>query len=317
MTHPWTVTLMNDMELWAEKSGVDFVWTDANNDSADQLNDIRDLLAKDPDLLFAFPLQEEPLAPIAQWCLKAKVPLITLDRRLAVDPDGRGYVTFIGADLSRQGYQNMTILAEKLFDKYGDYVGNVVELRGTIGSSADNAEHRGTMAALEYLPGIKLVASQSGDYARAKGLTIMENWLKMYPKGQIDGVICNNDEMALGAIQAIKEAGRTELLGWVTGVNAQREALQAILDGEILCSNMNGPYYGETAFKIGMAYLKNGEVPPKYVPLPIPQYRADSDRELRRAKMAYDYCIYNDVQYPPIRLWWDLGKKVGLKTPKY
>jgi len=316
MNHPWRVTFTNDMKLWAEKMGVDFIWTDGNNDSADQLNDCQDLLAKDPDLLFLSPLQKEPLTPVAEWCRKAKVPLIVIDRTLAVEPDGKTYLCFIGADLARQSFQNAIILAEKLFRKYGDYVGNIVEIRGTIGSGADIDQHRGTMEALEMLPGIKLLASQSGDYLRAPSLKIMENWLKMFPRGQIDGVICNNDEMALGALQAIKEAGRDELLGWVTGVNGQREALKALIDGELLCTNMNGPYWGETSFKAAMSYLREGKVPPPYISLPIPQYRSDIPLEQKRAKQAYDYCVYNDIQYPPITLWWEVGKKLGLQIAK-
>ncbi len=314
MNHPWRVTFTNDMELYAKRNNVDLIWLDGNNDAADQLSDVQDLLSKNPDLLFISPLQAEPLTPIVQWAAQKNVPVIGIDRTLAVEPDGKTYLAFIGADLAQQNYANMQIMAEKLKQKYGSVRGKIVELRGTIGSGADNDQKRGLDLALKSMPGVQIVASQSGDYLRSNALRITENWLKMYPKGSIDGIVAYNDEMALGAIQAIKEAGRTELLGYITGVNGQREALKAIMDGEMLASNMNGPYWGEISFQVGMEYLKNGKLSKRYYDIPIPQYRGDSPAEVRRAKEAYDYTVFNNVQYPPISLWVDVGKKLGLPT---
>ena len=143
-------------------------------------------------------------------------------------------------------------------------------------------------------------------------MRVVENWLKMYPKGTIDGISCANDESALGALQAVKEAGRDELLGYITGVNGQREALKAMLDGEILCSNMNGPYWGEASFTTAMNYLEKGIEPPLYVMVLMPSYRSDDPDELKRVKEAYDFCEFNNVQYPPISVWVESGKKLGL-----
>lgn len=314
MNHPWRVTFTNDMELWAQKMGVDLVWLDGNNDAADQLNDIQDLLSKNPDLLFVSPLQAEPLTPALDWARQKGVPVIAIDRTFAVEPDGKSYLAFLGADLAQQNYTNMKIMADKLKKKYGSAKGKLVELRGTTGSGADNDQKRGLDMALMEFPSVKVIASQSGDYLRSNALRITENWLKMYPKGSIDGIVAYNDEMALGAIQAIKEAGRTELLGWITGVNGQREALKAIMDGELLASNMNGPYWGEASLKLAMEYVQKGKLAQKYYSLPIPQYRGDVANEIKRAKEAYDYTVFNNAQYPPITLWVDVGRKLKLPT---
>ncbi len=312
MTHPWRVTMNNDMELWAKKSGVEFIWLDGNDDPPTQLNGVKNLLTKKPDLLFASPCKAEPMSPIVQWCKDAKVPLICIDRGLSVEPDGQTYLSFVIADLAWQHYDTTLILIDKIAKKNGGPKGTIVELMGSIGSSAANDQHRGLTEALKQNPGIKVVASQAGDYDRNTSLRVVENWLKMYPKGSIDGISCANDESALGAIQAVKEAGRTELLGFITGVNGQREALKAMLDGEMLCTNMNGPYWGEASFTAAMNYLQKGTKPDKYIMVLMPSYRADLPNELKRVKEAYDYCVLNNVQYPPISVWVESGKRLGL-----
>jgi len=312
MDHPWRVTFNKDMELWAEKYGVDYIWLDGNNDPATQLTGVKDLLLKKPDLLFVSPCKAEPMMPIIQWCKDAGVPLICIDRGLPVEPDGETYKSFIIADLAYQHYENTTILAEKLTQKYGEPRGKILEIRGTIGSSADNDQHRGLEEALKKYPKIEVVASQPGDYARDVSLRVTEGLLKMYPKGTIDGIVAACDEAALGVLQAVKEAGRDELLGYITGVNGQREILKAILDGEILCSNMNGPYWGEVSFVTAMDYLQKGIEPPKYVMVLMPSYRSDSPEELKRVKEAYDFCVFNNVQFPSISVWVESGKRLGL-----
>ncbi len=312
MTHPWRVTMNNDMELWAKKYGVDFIWLDGNDDPPTQLNGVKNLLSKKPDLLFASPSKAEPMTPIVQWAKDAKVPLICIDRGLSVEPDGQTYLSFVIADLAWQHYDMTNILIEKIAKKKGGPKGNIVELMGSIGSSAANDQHRGLLEALKKYPNIKVVASQAGDYDRNTSLRVVENWLKVYPKGSIDGISCANDESALGAIQAVKEAGRSELLGYITGVNGQREALKAMLDGELLATNMNGPYWGEASFTAAMNYLEKGIKPDKYIMVLMPSYRADLPNELKRVKEAYDYCVLNNVQYPPISVWVESGKRLGL-----
>jgi len=312
MTHPWRVTMNNDMEFYAKKYGVDFIWLDGNDDPATQLNGVKNLLTKKPDLLFASPCKAEPMAPIVQWAKDAKVPLITIDRGLPMEPDGENYLSFVIADLAWQQYDMANILIDKISKKNGKASGGILELMGSIGSSAANDQHRGLQESLKKYPDIKVVASQAGDYDRNTSLRVVENWLKMYPKGSIDGILCANDESALGAIQAVKEAGRTELLGFITGVNGQREGLKAMLDGEMLATNMNGPYWGEASFKAAMDYLQKGIKPAKYIMVLMPSYRADNPNELKRVKEAYDYCVLKNVQYPPINVWVESGKRLGL-----
>lgn len=312
MTHPWRVTMNNDMELHAKRYGVEFIWLDGNDDPPTQLDGVRNLLTRKPDLLFASPCMAEPLTPIVQWSKDAGVPLICIDRGLAVEPDGQTYLSFIIADLAWQQYDMTNVLVEKITKKNGKPAGNILELVGTIGSSAAADQQRGLREALQKYPEIKLVASQAGDYDRSTSLRVVENWLKMYPKGTIDGIVCANDESALGAIQAIKEAGRTELLGYITGVNGQREALKAMLDGEMLATNMNGPYWGEASFKAAMDYLQKGIKPDKYIMVLMPSYRGDTPDELKRVQEAYDFCVLNNVQYPPISVWVDSGTRLKL-----
>jgi ribose transport system substrate-binding protein len=108
--------------------------------------------------------------------------------------------------------------------------GSVIELQGSLGASPTIARHKGFMEALQASPGVKVVASQTANYDRAQGLKVTEDLLQRYGSGKVDVIFAHNDEMALGAIQAIREAGRADEIK-VVGIDGQESALRLVKAG--------------------------------------------------------------------------------------
>lgn len=296
MNHPWRVSLTNDMIYWAEKMGVNLIWNEGQNDAARQLTCVEDLIAKKPDALIMTPLQSKALTPVKELCEKAKIPLIVVDREIVAEPGQGMYVSFIGEDQVEEGRQAARLLVKKLTEKYGKPKGNVVEIQGTIGASPTIDRKKGFEEVINQYPDIKLVATQSGDFLRGNAMSIMENYLQRFPKGQVDAVFTHNDEMGLGALQAIKAAGRTELVGWICSIDGQRDALKAVLDGEFLIVVQNPPYFGELGIKTALAYLKGEKVPARQW-LQFKAFSADTPENRKATQEYYNYLVANDLMY--------------------
>ncbi|RLE13289.1 ribose ABC transporter substrate-binding protein [Candidatus Aerophobetes bacterium] len=296
MNHPWRVTLTNDMKYWAAKLDVNFIWADGNNDAANQLADCEDLIAKKPDVLVISPLQAKALAPVYDMCNEAKVPLIVIDRYIDAEPGTGMYITFIGEDQMEEGRTAARLLVKKLFEVYGEYKGNIVELQGTIGAGPTIDRHKGFLEIIDKYPDIQVVATQSADYLREPAMKIMEDWLQRFPKGTIHAVYAHNDEMALGAMAAIKAAGRNELLGWICSIDGQVQALKAVLDGEFLVSVQNPPYFGESSIKSALRYLEGYHLPAiQWVPFKV--FHAQTPKARAMTEEYYNYLVANDLYY--------------------
>ncbi|WP_251454085.1 substrate-binding domain-containing protein [Microbacterium sp. Marseille-Q6648] len=240
----WRVANSEDMKAQVEAAGCEFIQISADDDVAKQLQDVNDLLAKQPDLLVVAPVQYEPLAPVPGLAEAAGVPLIVVDRELPGTPGEGQYKALITIDFVESGVKVAESLVQGLTEKNGEPRGNVLHITGTTGSSPVIDEQEGIDQVLADNPGIQIVGSCDGLYAAEPGRSCMEDFLQRFDAGQIDGVIADNDEMALGAIQAIKAAGRTELLPWVWGKDAQRTALEAMLAGEMYYTISTPPQYG-------------------------------------------------------------------------
>jgi len=144
--------------------------------------------------------------------------------------------------------------------------GNVVMLEGIAGSSAARDRGKGFREGLQKFPGIKIVASQTADFDRSKGLSVMENILQAQKK--IDAVFAQNDEMALGAIQAI-EAAKREKEMFVVGFDAIADALKAVNAGKMAATIAQQPkVMGQLAVEAAGTLVKGGTVP-KFTPVPL------------------------------------------------
>jgi ribose transport system substrate-binding protein len=191
---------------------------DGRGDAATQASQVEDLTARGIDVLIISPADAKALGGAVKNAEADGVKVIAADR--SVDAP---VVTYIGSDNVEAGAVAGKYVVELLGGK-----GNVVEIQGSLGASPTIDRGKGFGDALDG-SGVKIVGQQSGDYDRAQGLKVMEDFLQRFSKGKIDAVFTHNDEMSLGAIQAIQEAGRDEIK--VVGIDGQESALDAVEDG--------------------------------------------------------------------------------------
>lgn len=199
---------------------MELVTTDGRGDAATQTSQVDDLVAGGIDVLVLSPIDAKALAPAAKRAVDEGVKVIASDRNVDTKVS-----TYIGSDNVEAGRVGGGFIVEELGGK-----GNVVELQGTLGASPTIDRNKGFEDALSGSD-IKVIASETAEYARDQGLEVMENLLQRFGEGEIDAVFTHNDEMSLGAIQAIREAGRTEEIK-VVGVDGQGSALRAIEAGQ-------------------------------------------------------------------------------------
>jgi ribose transport system substrate-binding protein len=245
--HPWRVNqTANVRDYWAENltDEMDMAFTDGRNRPDKQAADVEDLLAKGVTCLILTPVQAEALTPVTEQAMEAGVIVITLDREVNTP-----VTLHIGADNKLIGRMAAQYIAENLLNGEG----NIIEIQGTLGASATTDRHDDFVAELEAnYPNVEVIASQTADYERADALTYMEDMIQRFEPGEFTVVYAHNDEMALGAIEALKAADRLEGV-FVVGIDGQNEAFDAIAAGEMTATITypNGGAEGvEYAYKI-------------------------------------------------------------------
>lgn len=243
--NPWRIAETKSIRDEAEKRGYKMVYSDAQSDTAKQISDVEDMVAQGVDYIILAPREFEGLTPALETAKKADIPVILVDRKVAGDA-GKDYVSFLGSNFIEQGQK----AADWLIDEMGGK-GNIVELTGTSGSSVAMDRQKGFGDRLkEKAPDMKVIASQTGDFARANGQKVMENLLQS-EGNNIDAVYAHNDEMAIGAINAIKAAGKVpgkDII--IVSVDGTKDALQAIIDGEMGATVESSPFFGPSVFDV-------------------------------------------------------------------
>ena len=253
--NPWRIAETKSFHDTADKCGWDLIATDAAGSAAKQVADVDSMIAQGIDVLFLPPREEKPLVPAVMKAKAAGIPTFLVDR--SVDPNvakaGTHYVAFLGSDFVDQGRR----VAEWTLENFTGDNGIIVELEGTTGSSPANDRKKGFDDAMAMHDNMTIVASQSGDFARDLGRQVMETLLQAHPDVNI--VYAHNDEMAIGAIQALELAGRKpggDVL--VVSIDGTRDALQAIIDGKMGVTVESSPFFGPLACETMMRYV-NGE----------------------------------------------------------
>lgn len=271
MNHPWRIACTKSFTDAATKYNLKgFVWTDGRNDAAKALSDIQDLIVQKPDAIMMTALVKEALTPSSTFCKNAGIPLIVFDREIGGVP-GKDFVTFIGIDSVELGRMAGRNLVNALYQRFGEYRGKVALIRGTAGASVFEDRHKGYIEVFAKYPKIEIIAEQDGDCLRNNAIGITENYLGMFPPGKIDAILCENDEMGLGTVQAIKAAGRDDLKGSVVSLDGQKDALEAIIDGDLIGTSECPPYYGDIVIMTTLRYLEGKEITP-IISIPIRTY---------------------------------------------
>jgi ribose transport system substrate-binding protein len=257
LNNPFFVDLRDGAQAAADKAGITLVILDAQNDAARQASSIEDLIARKVNLVIINPTDSDAIVPTIKKLNAAKIPVITVDR----GANGGDIVEHIASDNVAGGMMAAEYVGKRLNGK-----GNVVMLEGIAGTSAARDRGKGFRDGLKKYPGITLVASQTADFDRAKGLQVMENILQAQKK--IDAVFAQNDEMALGAIQAIAAARRDKEM-FVVGFDAIADAMKAVQDGKLAATIAQQPKeMGRLAVEAAAKAL-GGQTLPKFTPVPL------------------------------------------------
>ncbi|GIH31779.1 ABC transporter substrate-binding protein [Microbispora amethystogenes] len=257
----WRTANTKSVQESAKEAGIDLKFSDAQQKQENQIKAIRSYIQQKVDVIAFSPVVESGWDTVLKEAQNAKIPVILTDR--AVDSkDTSLYKTFLGSDFVEEGKK----AGQWLVDEYKDSKDtvNIVELQGTTGSAPANDRKAGFSEIISADPKFKVIASQSGDFTRAKGKEVMEAFLKSNPK--IDVLYAHNDDMGLGAIEAIEGAGKVpgKDIKIIT-VDAVHDGMQALADGKINyiveCSPLLGPQLMDLAKKV----VKGEQVPPRVV----------------------------------------------------
>ncbi len=246
----------------ATKRGVNLKIADAQQKQENQIKAIRSFIAQNVDAIFLAPVVSSGWDAVLKEASQAKIPVILLDRD--IDPSGKDlYLTAVTSDSVHEG----EVAGDWLAKAVGNKPCNVVELQGTVGASVATNRKKGFDTAIAKHPNIKIVRSQTGDFTRAKGKEVMESFIKAEGGGKnICAVYAHNDDMMVGAIQAMKEAGLKPGKDILTvSIDAVPDIFKAMMAGEAnatveLTPNMAGP-----ALDALIAYKDKKTTPPKWI----------------------------------------------------
>lgn len=242
----WRTSFSESVKAEADKRGIILKFSDAQQKQENQIKAVRSFIAQRVDAIVIAPVVETGWQPILMEARRARIPVVIVDRNVAVSDDSL-YVTRIAPDFELEGQRAAHWLMDKTAGKC-----NVLELQGTVGSSAAIGRMKGFNEILEKFPEATIVRSQTAEFTRAKGKEVMESLLKAENGGKnICALWAHNDEMALGAIQAIREAGlKPGADMYVVSVDAVNDALMAIVDGSLNVSVELSPHLGGPAFDV-------------------------------------------------------------------
>jgi ABC-type sugar transport system substrate-binding protein len=257
--NPFRIAETESIRSEAKQRNVkELVYTNANSQASKQISDIRDMIAQDVDAIIVAPLLEEGMDPALNAANQAGVPVFLIDRETAGTPC-EDYITFMGSNFFKQGKQAADLLADFTNEK-----ANVAVLEGTPGASVTIDRTEGFEQQLKKYPNMEIVASQTGEFLRTKGQTVMEQLIQSNPN--IDAIYAENDEMALGAIQALKDAGKDPGQDVkVVSIDGTRQAVQAIIAGDINAVIETNPRFGPLAFDTIEKFLAGKPIPQKII----------------------------------------------------
>jgi simple sugar transport system substrate-binding protein len=237
----WRTANTESIKSSAKEAGIELKFADAQQKQENQIKAIRSFIAQKVDVIAFSPVVESGWGTVLREAKAAKIPVILSDRAVN-EKDDSLWVTFMGSDFVEEGRRAGKWLLEN-YKGEGDV--NIVELQGTVGSAPAIDRKKGFEEIIKAQPRFKIIRSQTGDFTRAKGKEVMEAFLKAEGK-KINVLYAHNDDMAIGAIQAIEEAGLKPAKDiTIISIDAVKGAFEAMIAGKlnvsVECSPLLGP----------------------------------------------------------------------------
>jgi simple sugar transport system substrate-binding protein len=243
----------------AKKRGIELKFSDAQQKQENQLKAIRSFIAQKVSVIGFSPVVVTGWEEVLKEAKKAKIPVILSDRAVDVKDDSL-WVTFMGSDFVEEGRRAGRWLAKKMDGK-----ANIVELQGTVGSAPAIDRKKGFEEIMKDYPNMKIIKSQTGDFTRSKGKEVMEAFLKA-EGDNITALYAHNDDMAIGAIQAIEEYGLKpgeDII--IISIDAVRGAFEAMIEGKLNCTVECSPLLGPQFFDAVEALVAGKKIPKRIV----------------------------------------------------
>ncbi|MBB6636367.1 ABC transporter substrate-binding protein [Cohnella thailandensis] len=257
----WRTANTKSIQDSAKNAGFELKFSDAQQKQENQIKAIRSFIQQKVDVIAFSPVVESGWDTVLKEAKDAGIPVILTDR--AVDSkDTTLYKTFIGSDFVEEGKKAGQWLVDKYKDASEDV--NIVELQGTTGSAPANDRKAGFQEVIASNPHLKIIASQTGDFTRAKGKEVMQAFLKAHK--DIDVLYAHNDDMALGAIQAIEAAGLKpgeDIV--IISVDAVKDGMTAASEGKINFIVECNPLLGPQLMEAVQAVVDGKEIEPRIV----------------------------------------------------
>jgi inositol transport system substrate-binding protein len=243
MQNEFIVNVSDEMEKKAQEAGVELITVDAERSALKQVEQVESFIAQGVDAIVMNPCEVEASSPAVTKAQAAGIPIINVNSETATKP-----TAFVGSDDVESARIAMKYIADRLGGK-----GNVIMIHGYMGQAAQIKREQGAREILKQYPGLKLLASQTGEWDRAKAMSLMENWIQSYGN-QINAVFAQNDEMGMGAVNALTAAGLKDKIV-VVSIDAIPDALQAVQKGTLDATvfqnaQQQGSQAIETALKI-------------------------------------------------------------------
>ncbi|NDZ82367.1 ABC transporter substrate-binding protein [Streptomyces sp. SID10853] len=251
--NPFRIAETASMKAEAEKRGLKLLTANAQSQFSKQISDVQDLLAKGADLLVIAPLNSDGWGPVLRTARAKHIPIVTVDRKINATPC-KDYVSFIGSDFVQQGKR----AADRMIASTGGK-GKLAILLGSAGNNVTTERTKGFKDELKAkAPGLKVVFEQTGDFVREKGQQVTEQLIQSNP--DIAGIYAENDEMGLGAVNALKGAGKKAGSVKIVTVDGTRNGVQQIVDGWMSGDVESNPRFGPLAFETLDNFTKGQKV---------------------------------------------------------
>jgi len=262
---PWRVMETESMQAAADKYGATYMMTDAQEDNAKQLEDVRAIIAWGPDYVIYNPREQEASSEGLRLLVEAGIPVVVPDR--SCNWEEGDIITFICNDF----YDEAWLTAEFILNSMGDYgfdKANIVEITGTPGSSAAIERQQGFVEFVAQNSGkMEIVESQTGDFVRETAMTTMENIIAA-KRGEFNVIFAHNADMAVGCVNVLLAAGEGLVPGkdvLVTGIDELQTSIEMIVTGEVLAITTCSPLYGEDCFKAIAMFINGEDIPNPWV----------------------------------------------------